>query len=67
LPSFKPYEGFSARECDPVYSDDPNQVWHTVSWRGSRDVWALWNKPVRLVFHLHQASLYDFQFQETQH
>jgi hypothetical protein len=65
-PQFRPYEGFSAEECDPVYSDDPDQVWHTVSWQGSRDVRSLWNKPVRLVFHLHQASLYGFQFQEGQ-
>ena len=65
-PHFKPYEGFSAEECDPVYSDDPNQIWHTVNWRGSSDVRSLWNKPVRLVFHLHQASLYAFQFNEGQ-
>ena len=65
-PRFEPYEGFSAEECDPVYSDDPAQIWHTVSWRGSRDVRSLWNKPVRLVFHLHQASLYAFQFKEGQ-
>ena len=64
-PHFKPYEGFSAGDCDPIYSDDPNQIWHTVHWRGSTDVRALWNKPVRLVLHLHQASLYAFQFEET--
>ena len=65
-PHFKPYEGFSAEDCDPVYSDDSKQIWHTVSWCGKEDVRSLWNKPVRLVFHLHQSSLYSFQFEETQ-
>ena len=65
-PQFKPYEGFSADDCDPVYSDDPKQIWHTVRWKGNADVRALWNKPVRLAFHLHQASLYAFQFEDTQ-
>ena len=65
-PQFKPYEGFSADDCDPVYSDDPKQIWHTVRWKGNTDVRALWNKPVRIVFHLHQASLYAFQFEDTQ-
>jgi hypothetical protein len=64
-PYFKPYEGFSAEDCDAVYSDDPNQIWHSVSWQGSRDVRSLWNKPVRLVFYLHQASLYAFQFESN--
>ena len=64
-PQFKPYEGFSAAECDAVCSDNPKQIWHTVRWRGNPDVRALWNKPVRLRFHLHQASLYAFQFEET--
>ena len=54
---------FSVEDCDPVYSDDPKQIWHTVRWNGSSDVRALWNKPVRVVFHLHQASLYAFQFE----
>ncbi len=65
-PQFKPYEGFSADDCDPVYSDDPKQIWHTVRWKGNTDVRALWNKPIRIVFHLHQASLYAFQFEDTQ-
>ena len=30
--------------------------------RGDADVRALWNKPVRLIFHLHQASLFAFRF-----
>ena len=65
-PQFKPYEGFSAEDCDPVCSDDPKQIWHKVRWKGNGDVRSLWNKPVRMVFHLHQASLYAFQFEDTQ-
>ncbi len=64
-PHFNPYEGFSAEDCDPVHSDDPNQIWHTVAWRGSSDITILWNKPVRLIFHLYQATLYAFQFETT--
>ncbi|MBI3943962.1 MAG: hypothetical protein HY326_13170 [Chloroflexi bacterium] len=61
-PYFKPYEGFAVQDCLPVYSDNPDQIWHTVRWQNGADVRALWNKPVRLCFHLHQASLYAFQF-----
>ena len=61
-PQFKPYDGFSTKDCDPVVNDDPDKIWHTVSWKGNSDVSALWNKPVRLIIHLHQASLYAFQF-----
>ena len=64
-PHFKPYAGFSTEECDPVTSDDPDKIWHTVSWKGKLDLSALWNKPIRLVFHLHQASIYAFQFVES--
>ncbi len=59
---FKAYNGFSVEDCDSVYSDDPTQIWHTVRWKGKKNVSALWNKPCRLCFHLHQASLYAFQF-----
>ena len=65
-PHFQPYEGFSAEDCDPVCTDDPARIWHVVRWRGCADVRSLWNKPVRLVFHLHQASLYAFQFEYSQ-
>jgi len=59
---FKPFTGFSTEDCNPIVSDDPNQIWHTVSWKGKTDVSALWNKPVRLIIHLHQASIFAFQF-----
>ncbi len=61
-PHFNPFDGFSTEDCDPIASDDPNQIWHTVSWKEKSDLSALWNKPVRLIIHLHQASLYAFQF-----
>jgi hypothetical protein len=64
-PFLEPYPGFSAEECDPIFSDDPNRIWHDVRWQGNADVRPLWNKPCRLRFHLRQASLYAFQFATT--
>ena len=64
-PYFKPYRGFSAEECVPVCSDDPNCIWDAVKWNSDADVRTLWNKPCRLRFHLHQASLHAFQFEES--
>ena len=63
-PNFQPYPGFAAEECDPIHAPI-SQVWHTVSWQGQNDLRMLWNKPVRLLFHLHQASLYAFEFAAT--
>jgi len=63
--NFKPFDGLSTEDCDPVVSSNPNQIWHTVSWKGKSNQSALWNKPVRLIFHLHQASIYAFQFVNT--
>jgi hypothetical protein len=60
-PFFKPYPGFAATECTSVTTAQPDQIWDTVRW-GDSELWSLWNKPVRLVFHLHQAGLYAFQF-----
>jgi len=62
-PTFTPYEGFSAELCDPVIGA-PDQIWHTVSWQGSSDLRALWNRPVRIRFTLREASIYAFQFFE---
>ncbi len=56
-PDFKAYARFSSEDCSPISGDD---TWHTVRWKG--DLRSLWNKPVRLVFHLNQASLFSFQF-----
>ena len=56
-PNFKPYAGCSADDCTPISGGD---TWYTVRWKD--DLQSLWNKPVRLVFHLNQASLYSFEF-----
>ena len=64
-PQFSPYEGFSAALCNPV-SGPADQIWHTVTWQGKGDVRALWNKPVRIRFHLIEASLYGFQFFQSE-
>ena len=61
-PMFRPYAGFALELCDPLAGGPPDQVWHEVRWQGSGDVRALWNKPVRLIFHLQHASLYAFEF-----
>ena len=63
-PQFQPYQGFSAQLCDPVIGAG-DQIWHTVRWQGNADLRALWNKPVRIRLHLHEASLYAFQFTAT--
>lgn len=60
-PTFSPYEGFSADLCDPIVGS-PDQIWHTVSWQGTSDVRALWNKPVRIRFSIREASIFAFQF-----
>ncbi|NKB70964.1 MAG: hypothetical protein GKR89_28160 [Candidatus Latescibacteria bacterium] len=64
-PHFKPYPGFSTDQCQPITAANPDQIWHTVSWKDNADLRTLWNKPVRLVIHLHQASLYAFQFSQS--
>ena len=63
-PKFEPYAGFSAQDCDPIHAPR-GQIWHTVTWNGKTDVRALWNKPVRLCFHLLESSIYAFQFVDT--
>ena len=60
-PQFQPYEGFAAELCDPVIGA-PDKIWHTVRWQGKSDLRTLWNKPVRIRFTLHEASIYAFQF-----
>ncbi len=61
-PMFRPYAGFALELCDPLAGGPPDQVWHEVRWQGSGDVRPLWNKPVRLIFHLQHASIYAFEF-----
>ncbi|MFN0166144.1 MAG: hypothetical protein ACKV22_06905 [Bryobacteraceae bacterium] len=61
-PMFRPYEGFSAEDCDPVHNENRDAIWHTVTWKGRSDVRALWNKPVLAAFHLNESLLYGFEF-----
>lgn len=58
-PHHRPYEGFAAADCDAIHGAT---VWHDVTWKGKGDVSALWNKPVRLAFHLDDATLTAFEF-----
>ena len=37
-PHFKPYDGFSSEDCDPITTDALNKIWHTVSWKKRSDV-----------------------------
>jgi hypothetical protein len=64
-PHLRPYEGFSAEACDPIHTRGRDTIWHDVTWRGRGDVSPLWNKPVRLVLHLDQASVYSFEFAKS--
>jgi hypothetical protein len=55
----RPLPGFSAGECDRVMVND---VAHTVSWNGNRDVHGLAGRPVRLKVAMRAAKLFAFQF-----
>ncbi|MDO8587431.1 MAG: hypothetical protein Q7T82_10355 [Armatimonadota bacterium] len=61
-PHFHPYEGFSREDCGPLHGPDSDTAWRAVMWRGNSDVSKLWNKPCRILFDLHETSLYGFQF-----
>ncbi len=60
-PYLNAYEGFAVDDCDPV-KGPADQIWHTVRWKGKSQVSELWNKPVRLRFHLAESALYAFKF-----
>ena len=53
-----PIPGYTTDECDPLSGD---QLRHTVTWRGNRDVSRLAGQPVRLRFNQSSAALYSFQ------
>jgi len=61
-PYFEAYPGFGRGDSVPVCADHTDQIWHTPRWQGKENLRELWNKPIRLVFHLHQSHLYSFQF-----
>ena len=60
-PEMKPYPGFSLDECVPIHGP-ADRIWHDVRWTTGRSPQELWNKPVRLRFHLLESTLYAFQF-----
>ena len=52
--------GFSLAECDELFGDSVERV---VSWRrGQADVSSCASLPVRLLFQLHDADVFSFQF-----
>ena len=62
-PELKPYPGFSLDESTPIHGPS-TRIWHDVRWTGGKSLSSLWNKPIRLRFHLLESSLYAFQFAE---
>ncbi len=60
----RPLPGFSADDCDPVWT---NATGAEVSWRGNSDLTALRGREVSLEFRSHRTKLYSFRFEsETQ-
>ena len=57
-----PVPGYTREDCDPLRQDALRQ---TVSWNGRSAVASLAGKPIRLRFHLEEASLYSFEFLGT--
>ncbi len=49
--------GFSMKDCLPMTEDSTRSQ---IRWKGGRDLTALAGKPVRLRFHVRNASLYSF-------
>ena len=58
----KPVHGYTREDCDPLRQDALRQ---TVTWNGRSAVTSLTGKPIRLRFHLEEASLYSFEFLVT--
>lgn len=57
-PGENPVHGFTREDCDPLRQDALRQ---RVSWNGRSAVSSLAGKPIRLRFHLEEASLYSFE------
>jgi hypothetical protein len=55
----QPVSGFGRAECVALRGDS---LRHEVHWRDERPLAALQGQPIRLRFHLKNASLYAFQF-----
>ena len=61
--SGKPFSGFSAEECQPLFGDTIDRA---VTWTSGPDVSSLQDKTVRIRFILRDADLYSYQFVSTQ-
>jgi hypothetical protein len=48
-------------DCPEIFGDS---VVRNVEWNGEADLSALSGKPVRVLFELHDADLFSFQFRE---
>lgn len=59
--NLNPYPGFSLEECNPIHGQK-EKIWHEVRWKDNKNIISLWNKPVRICFHLVESSLYAFRF-----
>ncbi len=58
----KAIDGYAASDCPPIYGDALDK---TVRWKGGADVGDLAGQAVRLRFHLKDADVYSFRFQDA--
>ena len=54
----KALDGFTTGDCTPITTDS---VRHTLRWKDNPDCYLLQGRPIRLRFHLKNASLYSFE------
>ncbi|HJN07093.1 MAG TPA: hypothetical protein QF564_00255 [Pirellulaceae bacterium] len=59
----KPFDGFSATDCEEIIGDEIERVVH---WKAGSNVSSLARQPVRLRFIMKDADLYSFRFVETE-
>ncbi len=59
----KPINGFSAANCPQLFGDS---IARRVKWNSDADLSSLAGTPVRLLFELHDADLYSFQFVKSE-
>jgi len=57
----RPVEGYEISSCPEIYGDGIEWV---VEWKKGADVSRLQGEPIRLLFHLKDADLYSFHFQD---
>jgi hypothetical protein len=57
----RPLPGYALADCPPIFGDTIDRI---VVWKGGSGVGSLAGKPVRLRFHLKDADIFSFKFQE---